>query len=457
MNSIKIYNNSIISSSNAVEFQDHDSELKNNIIVADGQYAVCIESFFDFNNNIVSDLNNLYTKNGGKIAGFGSNPWCYTLNDWQVYSGQDLNSLSTNPNFISNTDLHTTNVLFDGRAEALLDVTEDIDGESRDVTNPDIGADEFTDATFTLGADTLTCYNFSIILDAGNGFDSYLWSTGSDSSTTIIDSLNSIVGSNSYIVTVTSGGNSYTDTINVEVNRPQQVAQDVYCLNQNSETSVEIFAGNNESYAWDYPYTGTTTQSVLASSNYIYTVTVTDVNGCTEAQNIVVKKYYGASIVYSDTTVCNDDTLYIDVMDYTDLAHNTYDVHWNTGDTTFTLMVDSSKYAVGDYTFSVEVIAQNGCISYDTVNVVIEDCTNIKEIDNDYKFAIYPNPANDILRIEFSDNNLLYSEIKIFDITGKLIFKDKLIYNNQTIDISNIRNGLYFLQIKNETVKLIVE
>jgi len=63
---------------------------------------------------------------------------------WQSTTGSDANSLLTEPQYYSTTDLHINNSLLpNGAGQPLPEVTEDIDGEPRDPLNPDIGADEY--------------------------------------------------------------------------------------------------------------------------------------------------------------------------------------------------------------------------------------------------------------------------------------------------------------------------
>jgi len=61
-------------------------------------------------------------------------------------SSRDANSISILPNFTSSTDLHliSSNCQLDGRGTPVAGITTDIDGAARNVTTPDIGADEFT-------------------------------------------------------------------------------------------------------------------------------------------------------------------------------------------------------------------------------------------------------------------------------------------------------------------------
>jgi len=61
-------------------------------------------------------------------------------------SARDANSMSVMPNFIAANDLHLTadNCSLDNMGTPVAGVTNDIDADTRSVTVPDIGADEFT-------------------------------------------------------------------------------------------------------------------------------------------------------------------------------------------------------------------------------------------------------------------------------------------------------------------------
>lgn len=89
--------------------------------------------------SFISDYNdfrcdgNLGTWNGAGIADLGA---------WQTATGQDAHSLSVNPQFMSATNLHVSNILLNGTGTTLAGVNIDIDGDVRNQP-PDIGADEF--------------------------------------------------------------------------------------------------------------------------------------------------------------------------------------------------------------------------------------------------------------------------------------------------------------------------
>nr|NQU92597.1 right-handed parallel beta-helix repeat-containing protein [Bacteroidota bacterium] len=121
-----------------------ENEIFNNILsnTADGLGINYSESCN--NNNYVDDCNyNAFNISGTKIASFNGSD-CTNLYSWQQASGFDANSIVTDPEFYSETNLHLTGFCVVGKATAMeYIVDEDIDGDIRDIMTPDIGADEF--------------------------------------------------------------------------------------------------------------------------------------------------------------------------------------------------------------------------------------------------------------------------------------------------------------------------
>ncbi len=74
-----------------------------------------------------------------------------TLADWQTASSKDANSVSADPEFISTTDLHAGSSGVNDLATFIASVPTDIDGQSRSVTRPDLGADEVTPLKDNIG------------------------------------------------------------------------------------------------------------------------------------------------------------------------------------------------------------------------------------------------------------------------------------------------------------------
>lgn len=73
--------------------------------------------------------------------------------------------------------------------------------------------------------------------------------------------------------------------------------------------------------------------------------------------------------------------------------------------------------------------------------------------DDEKLLSIYPNPANDYLKVEFQAEKAMVPEIKIFDLTGKMIrhFDKAFILNHEVfkadLDISDLNTGIYFVKV----------
>ena len=113
----------------------------------------------------VSNNNDLYIANTTQgFVGLGNTTNFATLANWQAaMTGQDTNSKSSNPQFLSATDLHinpaiATEVESTGSyfAGAITWASLDIDGNTRSVSTPDIGADEGTFIALDLSAPSIS-------------------------------------------------------------------------------------------------------------------------------------------------------------------------------------------------------------------------------------------------------------------------------------------------------------
>lgn len=123
------------------------AEFKNNIIVnqnvGTGSYGFYTASTANLVAGAASN-NNYYVTSGN--VGYYNAANRITLSDWQTASGQDVGSFSVDPGFVSATDFHISpgSPAMNGVAVPVASITNDFDGDIRDVTTPDIGADEYT-------------------------------------------------------------------------------------------------------------------------------------------------------------------------------------------------------------------------------------------------------------------------------------------------------------------------
>lgn len=82
--------------------------------------------------------------------------------------------------------------------------------------------------------------------------------------------------------------------------------------------------------------------------------------------------------------------------------------------------------------------------------------TNLAE-PSDYQdyYTLYPNPAHNFITIKPKEINISNYSISITNILGEKVFTNKLLNNNENIDISRLVNGVYFLIIKDNINQII--
>lgn len=66
------------------------------------------------------------------------------------------------------------------------------------------------------------------------------------------------------------------------------------------------------------------------------------------------------------------------------------------------------------------------------------------ETRNNNQLIVYPNPTNGIINLKFTKNNI--KQIQVFDIVGKKIIEKTEINQNEMIDLSNFKNGIYIIK-----------
>jgi len=77
--------------------------------------------------------------------------------------------------------------------------------------------------------------------------------------------------------------------------------------------------------------------------------------------------------------------------------------------------------------------------------------TGLTEVNNDFSTEVYPNPTNGQVTIK-TDNKLV--SIQLLDINGKQV--NKIDLNSKTLDLSELKSGVYFLQLTTDkTVKTV--
>ncbi len=151
--------------------------------------------------------------------------------------------------------------------------------------------------TPSVTGNTVFCQGDATVLNAGNGYQSYVWSNGGTGQT--INTGTAGV----YVVTVTDGnGCSNTASVTVIVNplpTPQITGTNIIC----DGSTTTLNAGNYTSYQWS---TGNNSSTLTTGTAGNYVVTVTDANGCSgtsPAFSLIVNPLPTA-VISQNSTIC---------------------------------------------------------------------------------------------------------------------------------------------------------
>ena len=288
------------------------------------------------------------------------------------------------------------------------------------------------------------CSNVNLTLNAGDGFASYLWSTGATSESILVTQSGIL-----QVAVISENGCSasksteivFYDLPLIDLGEPAYL-----CLGE--ELSLNAGTGFNQ-YQWN---TGDVTETIAVSESGVYTVTVKDSKGCSNSDFAVVTVHDLPQIhLPKDTSIAIIDTLIIDAG----AGYQSYE--WNTGSDNQMLTI--SSLTPGQYVFSVEVTDQNNCKGKDTIEVEVEIIDNLFDVLNNLDFDVYPNPASGILYFitEYSITEDVV--LKLLDGTGKqLLLKkyDGLSDNvSYQINVGNLSAGLYFFHIYSKGMAII--
>ncbi len=182
-----------------------------------------------------------------------------------------------------------------------------------------------------------------------------------------------------------------------------------------------------------------------ADDPYIQAV-VRVINNSTSAKNVSVKRYRvttlgGSSTDYFCWSICHSPAVDVD-PDFVTINANSF------SDAFYGDLVPNgqSGNAVILYTF-FDTNNANDSVQLKVIYNVLP--TSISKIESKNNFQLYPNPANEIIRIKYNyDSN---ADLIIYDITGKVVRKETLMagQSDYTLSIADLKSGAYFYSLNN--------
>lgn len=108
-------------------------------------------------------------------------------------------------------------------------------------------------------------------------------------------------------------------------------------------------------------------------------------------------------------------------------------------------------------TFDVQLIVSNGA-SVDTINkpnyIEADYPTQVGSLTNDLTIAIIPNPSNGIFKVSIASFKGDRISMTLYNTVGDVVFEEPAFdvrdKTEKTIDLSNLKEGIYFLKVKGD-------
>lgn len=483
------YNNVYLSNGSYINMRN------NNIINSAGGRAIYNNSTSNVN---TIDYNNYYTS--GTYIGTWGGTLQTTLSALQSASGKDVHSMSNYITFYTDENLHVSGSSLDGMGTPVSGITDDIDGQTRNTTTPDIGADEFSiypndGGLISLQNSGNTCPGSAqnIVVSLKNFGSSALTNVtfgmkvnGSNASTLTwtgllgaLNTTNVTVGSYNfsgdtiynikiYIKTVNSGtdSNSYNDTLEIN-NFHTSFPAGTYIIGGSSSanftnlsTAIDaisqygicgpiVFKIENGTYTGNYTISNSITG--LSSTN---SITFESLSG--DSADVVLKY---SNPIYTDAYIFNlNSASYITFknLSFKSTSAN-YARSLKIENSSHHILVDacllnSIQNTGNGYEYNSNISILN------SHHITIQNSTLLNAGSGIYSYGAYSNENSDI---KIKNNNI--KNIYRSGISGSYTGDSLIIVGNTIMDRSNsysvdglyLTNGNGFVEIKNNIIELI--
>lgn len=287
------------------------------------------------------------------------------------------------------------------------------------------------------------CTGDTALLDAGAGFDTYTWSDG-ENTQTIQPGTTGVYGVS---VTLNGCGGVAALPVSVTFNAlPSPVISPAGELSICSGSDVRLTAdAGYSSYLWS---TGATSQSITVNAAGVYNVSVTQ-NGCmgfSTSSNVSVVTKPVAAI---SSSASSNGSAYLSASP----ASASYQWLVQTSPNgSFALTANTNQFDTvscgNSATYYSVIVTQSGCSDTSVQHEVV--CTGINEVSSLVNFMVHPNPATDVMYINYELNTNTAIHLSVIDLTGRRVMdvvntsEVKGVHEHQ-IKLTDLSAGVYLL------------
>lgn len=293
-----------------------------------------------------------------------------------------------------------------------------------------------------IGADTIAISDgTNTTLNAGS-FSSYLWHTSETTSSV------NIATEGPVSVTVTNANNcSNTAETYVKINDLPNINFGADTLSFCSGNAVTLSPGVFSNYTWS---NATTNPTLSVNTPGEVSVSVMDDNNCSNTDSVFVKENANPVVnLGEDKDLCTDEKISLNGGNFASYL-------WNDGSTLASLEINGADYNEGNYSFDLSVTDENACTGNDEIVINVKKCdVGISSTELENSISIFPIPVKNFLNIDVESNTL--SNVKIFNVLGKNVISvdGQTLNANSKIDLSDLNEGIYFIEITIENERLV--
>lgn len=120
----------------------------------------------------------------------------------------------------------------------------------------------------------------------------------------------------------------------------------------------------------------------------------------------------------------------------------------NNGAITYAYTGDQNQSADDGFNFVVQD-NEGGWIGVNRFNIRVNSPNAVDDNNYNYKVSVYPNPANDFINIKIEDSPVVFNKMTICNSMGQQVKTQSITNNEFGVDISNLQNGLFFIELSN--------
>jgi trimeric autotransporter adhesin len=335
-----------------------------------------------------------------------------------------------------------------------------------------IGVTNISAPILTSSGNITACDGGSVIMDAGSGYDSYLWSSGGTSQTetvqqggtyTVAVSLNGcIVSSDDFEIIASSvnpveiclvGINSVTNTNEIVWEKPVTNAIESFLIYKESSVANQYdYIGSVD---YDQEAIFNDLNSYPAIQSYQYKIAVQDTCGNVTTQSEIHKT------IHLTINQGQNDSWNLIWNHYEGFTFGTYNVYRGTdaSNLSFLTSLASSNNSYTDFTpptrnvyYQIEVMPTSPCdptkalVTSSRSNIISAQTADLYHLDlNEMK--VYPNPTNGIVNVVMDE---VKGRLMVFNSLGQMVIDNINFNHKEIIDLSSFRSGVYTFVIETE-------